>query len=735
MALGYYDTPGGRILLDDQEAVSFGLGPPPSLEPGPGASVQPPPAPSIDAFQTPTLPPPTESAAPPSGIVDPFPAPPAVPPALAPVADVVVGAAKGAGKAVGAAARDIAAPAAPQLPAPAKPAPAPNLSKTGYGDVLAEQDRAAGAQVDAGAQIAESEAKKLDEQALAQQARNAEIAAKEQEFAAREQADQENIAKTTSLYESKVKEFADKKIDRSLGLSTGRSVLLGISVALAGLGSALKGQGDKNPALDIVMKAINEHVEDQWRAKEAIKDAAGMARDQLGIFQDAAKNTQAQKQLAIAGLLEKHAREWEATASRMDAGIKRDSVAKLAADAWAERGNRLATAVQLQHADDKAAAQLAQQERESRRSAGVAYAGIAQREKESLRNFEEGKRQFDANQALQWQNALNQANQLRAAGDKAGAEAMEKKVKEERELGVGGAPQLVKDEKGNPTGVEFRPLTNKDGTQFLAPDSTAAREIRTQKAAVDAVAQVADDMVRLIEKHGWESDTVKGDAWRKMQADWATLVLEYKDVYKLGALAGPDVDIIAKALGTKDPTEMRNPVEGVRQARKNAFVKLNSTLRSANYTGPDYYIPEQTKAGDQDAVKNTPIEALVKATKARAGTFEATGTQQTDADAQRVGAPGSYPTEEAEAAIGQLAAKAAEGDEAAIKGLRVVAQDSSAVVRRLVTEHAYEGRVDLGLPGMTKKDYEQYDYLKTNLGDGARGYVPAPVRRWPAGGS
>ena len=75
-----------------------------------------------------------------------------------------------------------------------------------------------------------------------------------------------------------------------------------IGVALSGIGSAYKGQGDKNPALDLLMRQIDQYVEDGYRAKAALGQEAGMYKDRLGQLQDQATNTVAQKQLAVAGI-------------------------------------------------------------------------------------------------------------------------------------------------------------------------------------------------------------------------------------------------------------------------------------------------------------------------------------------------------------------------------------------------------------------------------------------------
>lgn len=64
-------------------------------------------------------------------------------------------------------------------------------------------------------------------------------------------------------------EFMDAKVDQGRwwsDKSTASTIGIGIAVAMTGIGMAMKGQGDKNPALDIIMKAINQDIELQLEA-------------------------------------------------------------------------------------------------------------------------------------------------------------------------------------------------------------------------------------------------------------------------------------------------------------------------------------------------------------------------------------------------------------------------------------------------------------------------------------
>ena len=128
----------------------------------------------------------------------------------------------------------------------------------------------------AGKDAAAAQERVKAEAAQAFAAREAEIAQRAADLAADRQ--------KAEAARARLEEQAMRPVDRSLGLSTGQSIMLAISVAIAGFGSALKGQGDKNPALDILMRSIDKNVEDQWARKKELWAAADRIAQGMGDF-------------------------------------------------------------------------------------------------------------------------------------------------------------------------------------------------------------------------------------------------------------------------------------------------------------------------------------------------------------------------------------------------------------------------------------------------------------------
>lgn len=156
-----------------------------------------------------------------------------------------------------------------------------------------------------------------------------------------------------------------------------------------------------------------------------------------------------------------------------------------------------------------------------------------------------------------------------------------------RQLGVGG-------------------IVRKDGTPVLFRSPESAEKVAKQKAATDMATGLIDKLRIARDRHGFSSEMVRSDEWRQMQADYAALQLEIKNTAELGVLAGPDMDIIGRALGTKDPTELRDVTKGLDSARENLVTKLNTTIKAGDDKAARYEPPktEIAKASERPFTEN-----------------------------------------------------------------------------------------------------------------------------------
>ncbi len=128
-----------------------------------------------------------------------------------------------------------------------------------------------------------------------------------------------------------------------------------------------------------------------------------------------------------------------------------------------------------------------------------------------------------------------------------------------------------------------------DGSDFVATagDITEIKKLRGALPETKGVVRAMDEMVRLIEENGHEVDFLKSKGWQQAKANWADVVLTTKgeNMYGLGVLTGPDVDIIGQAIGTSDPTQVRNTTEGIKQGRRNIIARLQNKAEGLGFPG------------------------------------------------------------------------------------------------------------------------------------------------------
>jgi hypothetical protein len=99
-------------------------------------------------------------------------------------------------------------------------------------------------------------------------------------------------------------------------------------------------------------------------------------------------------------------------------------------------------------------------------------------------------------------------------------------------------------------------------------------------AASDDALRLYDELITLRTQYGGSTDLMRSPEWRQAQSKFSSLLLNEKTKAQLGALTGSDVDIVAKKIGTSDPTEWRDPLPGLKEGRHNLVEGMNAVLRA-----------------------------------------------------------------------------------------------------------------------------------------------------------
>lgn len=440
MALRSVQTPAGMILLPEEEAANLGF-------------------PPVD-FGAPALPPPMESPVPDVALAPPLP-------------DAVTGAGEVAPQGLAMPAPTAAPiappPVAPEPVAPAPEAPPPasepakSLSATTYDEFANRADRDTQQQVAAAQQVGEAEAAKAQAEAQAMAERDAMAQQKAAEMDAARAADEAAIAQKAKVWEGKQQEWMASKVTRR-GMNMGEL----IGGVIAGLGSAMKGQGGQNPALPLIMGKIQQDVDDQIRERDQLGAQVSALKGSVDYAREVASNQQAQRLAAYGLEMTRASNVIDTTAKSMEPGVKRGLMQQSAAALRSEGTQKYGQALQLQHGEDQAAAARAQQERDSRRASGVAYARLAFDKEKDARDFDLNLQQL----------AEAKAQRVAAAATAADKEAAAREV-----------PDL------------FAEVKNPDGTTTRAPyrarNEKAGDEVSELKASRDLIDATLADAVRI----------------------------------------------------------------------------------------------------------------------------------------------------------------------------------------------------------------------------------------------
>ncbi len=466
-------------------------------------------------------------------------------------------------------------------------------------------------------QAMEGKAQALDQQNAAEQAQLEEQARIREEGAANAQAERERQAKLaeerakgmadrTAAYEKAVDAEAAYKVDdnrRWNSLSTGRKVLAGFSVLLAGIGEALQHKSGTNPALALIMNAIKDDVDAQVRDRDQLGRVADRKRNSIDLYRQQTNDLREAGALKLAEEYKRTADQMEATAAKYAAPQAKARMMDASAQLRIEAQKILGGAAEARFGRDMQRQQVANE----RSRIGVSYAQLAQ-----------GKYEFQENLKLRKNDQLIEAAKLEQAGQAVQAKALRDAAEKDVELGVGAPPkirkdangQVMTDDTGTPLVDRGGALTNADGTTFHARNATEAAKIADQMAGTAEATRIMDRVLAIRDRVGGESSLANSDEFQQLKTAWGQLKLISKDTNKLGALSESDITLMDDALGAGDATSFRDKTAGIEEARNNVESRLNSNLQANQYSGPRVVFP---KLADARAPGLTAEDATLKA--------------------------------------------------------------------------------------------------------------------------
>lgn len=140
-----------------------------------------------------------------------------------------------------------------------------------------------------------------------------------------------------------------------------------------------------------------------------------------------------------------------------------------------------------------------------------------------------------------------------------------------------------------------RPLPDFEVSPGVKLEDKDRETLKSQNTAVKNVSLVGKRLIENLGKHGITAGTGVTQGDRAVTQDLVDLQLQMKELFNLGVLNGPDLDLLNKNLGNlQGPVDMMNPLNTRENAQKqvqnvidSAINKLSNTAqaRGATYTG------------------------------------------------------------------------------------------------------------------------------------------------------
>lgn len=610
------------------------------------------------------------------------------------------------------------APAAPPVPAvaPAGNAPAPTAAPRGKPAPAAQLDPFAEAQQiterglmtrqQAALDIGDANARSADQQAdaIAEGNRQADIArAAQKKQLERDQAEQTRLR---ADLETAQKQYADHKVDAGRfwhDSSTGQKVMMGIGLALSAAGSVLKHEGSKNPALDMIMGAIQRDVQLQMADREKLGAVVGQKSSALDRMITLTRDHQSAMEAAIAGSLERVKGQVAEIAARTQSATARANAADLVGQLDVQIGAARDAAAQGAENRRRQDQQLEIQ----RKQVAIAGGHLALEKK----RFDEGKRQFDLGRADMYyreaMDALQKGNEnvtkLAAKGaiNATDAKALQEMDLKQREQVVFAPPTVIKDPKTGEIRQQVEQIRNADGSVLQIPKEEAAK-VRDKMASAIMYSQAVDRLIDWRKEHGWESKSWNSADLQTAKSLLSDLIIAKKNAAALGALSESDLKLVTDAIGTDDPGSIRDPSAALLEGRRSVWASVNSDLIAHGYDGARVDMPTPGTADAQDSE----VQALTRDAQDRYKPMDARAAAESSRAIGDTGFDTPYGsprmTTNSLIAIQKLVQQARDprspnnGD--ALVALRTLADDPDPGVQRLVRDQIDSYRLPVANP-------------------------------------
>jgi hypothetical protein len=478
-----------------------------------------------------------------------------------------------------------AEPVAEAFAAPA-PVAAPNVLPTGPLDkptqIASAVNEASQDKAESAARVGNAQVSAADTIIAGSHALDASMQKHEDARAAEEKERRADEERLTGSYTKMVDRYAKFKVDPTRGMSSGRQALGWIAAAISGLGSALKGQGEKNPGLDALMAGLDRNVQLQMAERDALGTSIGLKKEALADFRGATKTRLGEYDLRMAGELRKYASLVERVKVRLGSVEEREAATQLISTLEAEAVTRTGSAVSQETQQRaaaraaRAAAQKAQQAAEEKRQQWAFEHGATLDPNTGIYVLNPRSTQAVEAEGHVLDNRKKAKDLLSGPADTEGSIARVKDTAARSVNGFDGKPLMrtviQKDANGKDVKV---------AVPVMAKSEKEGQELRAAQEATANVTRASQLLRVAIANNGGSAAVLGSPEYQQAKALIASIDLDNKEIAKLGVIAGPDMGFIEGMRGGVDPTSfIKDAGPGLEAMEKRIEEKYNAKLRA-----------------------------------------------------------------------------------------------------------------------------------------------------------
>jgi hypothetical protein len=421
---------------------------------------------------------------------------------------------------------------------------------------------------------------------------------------------QKEEAELLSQKQAAVDRYANFKVDRRRlfkDMSTGDTILAAVSVGLGQIAAAMQGKTE-NPALDLIMRKMDQDVQLQMAERDQIGTMVGMKSDQIADFRALSSSRAGEYATRMAGHLARLDRDIAKITARTQSAVVKQNGAIMQAQIRQKGAELLGNAVTADRSFNE--------QKRARQAAAAAQRQNLEADMKIKGFVSDGRGGWVPDPDRVYTTDPLEAEQLRyytARADKTEAEA--KLAGEHAAAGPGGIPGAV----GDPNAAGA-PIRNADGKAWLPPTEKEQQEFRNIIPATANVRRMADLFVLAREKYGGSSELVGSPEWQEISSLVGQIDMEQKDILGLGVITGKDLEILQRVRGGKDPTSfIYDATPGIEALAKRLEEKTRGRMRAQGFTG------------DWSPARLAPVEARELTTEQNVGRLTgplSTGSKQ-----------------------------------------------------------------------------------------------------------